>query len=90
MTAWDWVVLFGSCALIALVGYCCVRDGAKDDNRQPAARPNSRRQLLADLAAYRALRASGIEQQPGDPYSDDRINAELMFIPHQTRRTEEP
>jgi hypothetical protein len=49
-----------------------------------------RTQLERDLARYKAWRhTAAVEQQPGDPYSDDRINAELCFIPHQTRRTEE-
>lgn len=47
-----------------------------------------RNQLERNLTAYRALRTTAIEQQPGDPYSDDRIALEQMFIPTQ-RRTEE-
>lgn len=47
-----------------------------------------RAQLERDMAAYRSLRETAVEQQPGDPYSDTRIAAELLFIPHQTRRTE--
>lgn len=62
-----------------------------DDTQQPATRVSPRQQFLADLAAYRALRDNGIEQQPGDPYSDTRIEAELLFIPTQRQpRKEQP
>jgi hypothetical protein len=63
------------------------RLGRADDLGPPHPTTPPKRQLHADLAAYQALRDSGIEQEPGDPYSDDRINAELLFIPHQTHQT---
>jgi hypothetical protein len=54
---------------------------------QQAARTRGR--VAADVAAWRALRDAepAIDTEPGDPYSDDRITAELIFIPHQ--RTED-
>ncbi|MFF3620006.1 hypothetical protein [Streptomyces sp. NPDC002467] len=73
---------------VSLTGAWVLHRFALDDDTAPPA-TNRRAQLLADLAAQRALRNTGVEQAPGDPYSDDRITAELCFIPHQTRRTEE-
>lgn len=46
-------------------------------------------QVRADVAQHRAWRHTqpAIETEPGDPYSDDRIAAELIYIPRQ--RTED-
>ncbi|WP_411102496.1 hypothetical protein [Streptomyces sp. cmx-4-9] len=82
MSAYDWFAIGAVLGLLVTVGWHCSGPG-------PEPIPDRRPQLIADLAAYRALRKAGIEQEPGDPYSDDRIAAELVFIPHQTRRTEE-
>jgi hypothetical protein len=76
MSAFDWFVVFAIAGLLATVAWHL---------RTPEAEPipDRRPQLIADLAAYRALHKAGIEQAPGDPYSDDRLELELMFIPRQ-------
>lgn len=52
-----------------------------------------RDQLELDLARFKAgrLTPAAVEQQPGDPYSDDRIELERMFIPAQRQpRKDQP
>ncbi|MFB6805414.1 hypothetical protein [Streptomyces sp. NPDC056387] len=87
MTAWDWVVLFGSCALIALVGYCCARDGAKDDDRnawQESTALRTEDDVRRDIAAKKTADEIAwlYEKWPDPPRGTKQI-------PHQTRRTEE-
>ncbi|MFJ3878014.1 hypothetical protein ACIPW5_11195 [Streptomyces sp. NPDC090077] len=80
-------VVWLCCTLAAALLLAWAWNGAcREDRRwQRSAR------IGQDVSATRMWRLSPplIEDEPGDPYSDDRIDAELAFIPHQTRRTEE-
>lgn len=55
--------------------------------RQVAELRRRETQVRRDVARFRAGRLTppAVEQQPGDPYSDDRIDAELLFIPAQRK-----
>lgn len=90
MGAWDWAVVFAVCGLIVAAATHWNRS---DDSRtyRGAWGESTRTEddVRADVTAWRNRRNAGpaIETEAGDPYSDDRITAELIFIPQQ--RTED-
>lgn len=82
-----WVIVVVACITVGVLyetGKWLINRAISRRIRAYTARRN---QLERDLTAHRALHAADIEQQPGDPYSDTRIEAELIFIPQQ--RTED-
>lgn len=80
MTAYDW-------AVVAAVALLLITAGSYRPRTQRR-RQQAHQQELRTNQLWR-LPPPAIETEPGDPHSDDRIDLELMFIPHQTRRTEE-
>ncbi|MFK0222160.1 hypothetical protein ACIQWN_28720 [Streptomyces vinaceus] len=89
MTAWDWALLFGCCGLLAAIGVHCARrpDDDRDAWQESTTTARTEDDVRADVAAWRRRREPAIETEAGDPYSDDRIELERMFIPQQ--RTED-
>jgi hypothetical protein len=94
MSAWDWAVLFGICGLLVATASHWNRS---DDSRtyratwQESTRTEA--DVHADVTAWRARKDEQptFETEPGDPYSDDRIAAELLFIPTQRQpRKDQP
>ncbi|MGW7329696.1 hypothetical protein ACWGIU_14100 [Streptomyces sp. NPDC054840] len=85
-TVWTCIGIAVGLLLIATYGWDAwhKRYGRFQRTARQAART---RQVAADVAKVRAARTAAVETQPGDPYSDDRIAAELIFIPQQ--RTED-
>ncbi|WP_327738407.1 hypothetical protein OG749_36095 [Streptomyces nojiriensis] len=93
-TVWACIGTAVGICLIATYGWDAWHKGRTRRRLQRTARQAARTsRVAADVARVRAARTVAVETQPGDPYSDDRIAAELCFIPHQTRRsprTEDP
>ncbi|MEV6580206.1 hypothetical protein AB0M92_18810 [Streptomyces sp. NPDC051582] len=88
MGPWEWFLIFAVCGLIAAAAWHWNRS---DDSRGYRATwqesTRSEDDVRADVSSWRQRREPAIETEAGDPYSDDRITAELIFIPQQ--RTEE-
>lgn len=74
--------VLAACLLLAWAWYGACREDRKQWR--------SSTQVGQDVARVKARRLAppAIEDEPGDPYSDDRIAAELCFIPNP-RRTED-
>lgn len=72
-----------ACLLLAWAWYGACREDRKQWRTST--------QVREDVDRFRARRQTApvpaIETEPGDPYSDDRIAAELIYIPQQ--RTED-
>lgn len=81
MTAYDW-------AVVAAVAALLITAGSYQPRSQRRRRWQTHQQELRTNQLWR-IPPPAIETEPGDPHSDDRIDLELMFSPHQTRRTEE-
>ncbi|MCX5584233.1 hypothetical protein [Streptomyces erythrochromogenes] len=88
MTAWDWAVVIAVGLLLIIAADCC-RDSDYRDAWQESTRTED--DVRADATAWRKQRFQpAVDTEPGDPYSDDRIDLERMFIPTQrTPRTED-
>jgi len=88
MTAWDWALLFASCALIAIVGYCCARTAAQDDDQ--AAWQESTTTARTEDDVRRDLRKTRRDLELAQLYEiwPDPPRGKRQ-IPHQTRRTED-
>lgn len=80
MSAYDWCVVAAVAALLITAGSYRPRNQRR--------RWQAHQQELRTNQLWR-IPPPAIETEPGDPHSDDRIDLELMFIPTQTRRTEE-
>ncbi|MFE3583735.1 hypothetical protein [Streptomyces vinaceus] len=93
MGPWDWFVIFAVCGLIVATATHWNRS---DDSRtyRDAWGDSTRTEddVRADVTAWRRRKTGpAIETQPGDPYSDDRIELERMFIPAQRQpRKDQP
>lgn len=89
MSDYDWCAIFAVAGLIAVVAwYSCGPAAANDQAAWDASTGARGEDEVHDaVAKARAARTPAVEQEPGDPYSDDRIQLELMFIPRQ--RTED-
>lgn len=92
MGPYEWALIFAVAGILAVGGWQWTRPADEPDNRaawDASTDARTEDDVRADVTAWRARRTQpAVETEPGDPYSDDRINAELMFIPH-ARRTEE-
>lgn len=90
MGSWEWFAVFAVCGLIVVAATWWNRS---DDSRtyRDAWQDSTRSEddVHADVTTWRARRNAqpAVETEPGDPYSDDRIEAELIYIPQQ--RTED-
>jgi hypothetical protein len=85
MGPWEWFVIFAVCGLIvAAATYWNRSDDSRTYRGAWGESTRTEADVRADVTAWRTRRHAGpaIETAPGDPYSDDRINAELLFIPH--------
>ena len=88
MTPWDWAVLIAIGALLIIAADCC-RDSDYRDAWQDSTRTED--DVRADVTAWRKQRTPAVDTEPGDPYSDDRIDLERMFIPTQRQpRKDQP
>ncbi|MFJ3200960.1 hypothetical protein [Streptomyces sp. NPDC086989] len=87
MTAWDWALLFGACALVVAIGVHCARRPDEDDDRdawQESTALRTEDDVRRDIAATRkALEIAQLYEIWPDPPRGTRQ------IPHQTRRTED-
>jgi hypothetical protein len=73
VTAFDYLAAVGYLLLVGLAARWVLR-------RLAESRAHRRARLFRDIAAYRAWRLAPprIDTQPGSPYSDLRIDAELI------------
>ncbi|MFB8393705.1 hypothetical protein [Streptomyces yangpuensis] len=88
MSAWDWAVVIAVGLLLIVAADCCRDSDYRDAWQESTSTEDDAR---ADITTWRKQRTPAVDTQPGDPYSDDRIDLERMFIPTQRQhRTEDP